>query len=149
MRTRIPAEPDLQELAVYAMHLASLRRHAIERSAEGMWLVMADGTTTLNRRARQIAGDMAGDVDFTLIGWRCWYPDGRGWPPDDWPVAECLRTGQPVRDLVMVVDGPLKPPYAVRVRETWPVRDGGRTVGCIAYVCEAPMPSIDNPPWEA
>lgn len=84
-------------------------RTLIETMAEGVILVDAHGSIqTINPRASEILRAVKDDLlqRSVLADWKAIRPDGSPFSPDEYPVAETLRTGQSAEKVVMGVPKP-------------------------------------------
>jgi PAS domain S-box-containing protein len=80
-------------------------RTVLDATREGIILQARDGTVLTFNKA---AGDMFGVEESAVVGesalgrdWRTVHEDGSPWPPDDHPTMRAMKTGGPVRDLVV------------------------------------------------
>jgi len=80
-------------------------RSVVETMSEGVVVQNADGTTELcNARALELFGVTEDELIASFSErdrWRSIRLDGSDWAPDDLPVNVTLRTGTPMRDVVM------------------------------------------------
>lgn len=140
----IRPEPSFSEMAIKISQIASMREHMFERAPIGAWLIHSDGTAILNREARKLVGDPDGPIDFGKVEWRTWHLDGSDFDPSDWPASKGFQ-GIPSRDVDMVILGPWRGPYGLRVTECRPVYDGKSVVGVVLFTNEIEIPPG---PWD-
>src|SRR6478672_40524 len=80
-------------------------RSVVETMSEGVVVQNVDGTTELcNARALELFGVTEAELEasFSERGrWQSIRLDGSAWTPDELPVNVTLRTGVPMRDVVM------------------------------------------------
>ncbi|HEY5071061.1 MAG TPA: HWE histidine kinase domain-containing protein [Caulobacteraceae bacterium] len=90
--------------------LAGLDQSALDALPAAVYICAADGRVVrYNRRAAEFWGrrPRPGDTDERFCGaFRLYHLDGRSLPHDQCPMAAVLRTGEPARDIEVVIERP-------------------------------------------
>ncbi len=103
-RRREQAEAALRQSEMRLRESEALYRSVVSAMAEGVVFQAANGAIIkINPAAEKILGtsqELLGQTSAT-VPWRCIHEDGRPFAPEAHPAMVSLRTGEPLRDVVM------------------------------------------------